>query len=115
MHRLLLLVTLAASIATLRAGQAPAPPASCEPAGPIRFVCGQAGPEDLVIVPGNRWLVASAYGAEGGLHLIDTRQATSVRLFPAASAADRFDRGAFAACPGPLQGEDRERFRTHGL
>ena len=116
MQRLLILVTLVASIATLGAGQAPAPaPASCEPAGPIRFVCGQAGPEDLVIVPGNRWLVASAYGAEGGLHLIDTRQATSVRLFPAASAADRFDRGAYAACPGPLQGEDRERFRTHGL
>jgi len=65
MQRLLILVTLVASIATLRAGQAPAPaPASCEPAGPIRFVCGQAGPEDLVIVPGNRWLVASAYGAE---------------------------------------------------
>ena len=29
-------------------GQAPAAaPASCEPAGPVKFVCGQSGPEDL--------------------------------------------------------------------
>ena len=45
--------------------------AGCDPVGEIRFVCDQAGPEDLVAVPGSAWLVASAYGAEGGLNLID--------------------------------------------
>lgn len=118
MNRMMGLTVAAIAIVVVRgAAQAPgaAAPAPCDPAGPVRFVCGQAGPEDLVVVPGNRWLVASAYGAEGGLYLIDTRAATSVRLFPAATAADRFDRQAFAVCPGPLQGEDRERFRTHGL
>jgi hypothetical protein len=97
-------------------GQGPASaPGNCDPLGPVKFVCGQFGPEDLVAVPGNRWLVASAYGAEGGLHLIDTKAASSTRIFPAASATDRLDRSAYADCPGPLQGDDRERFRTHGL
>ncbi len=94
------------------AGQAPPP---CEPVGNIRFVCGQSGPEDLVTVPRTSWIIASAYGADGGLYLIDTKQATSVRLFPGPRAVDRLDRTTYGACPGPLQGEDRERFRTHGL
>ena len=91
------------------------PPATCDPVGPIRFVCGQAGPEDLVAVPGSPWLVASAYGQEGGLHLVDTKAASSTRLFPSASAQERFDRKTYNSCPGPLAGVDRERFRTHGL
>ena len=61
----------------------PAPPfgmvvlraAGCDPEGNIRFVCDQAGPEDLVAVPGSAWLIASAYGADGGLNLIDTKAA----------------------------------------
>ena len=60
--------------------------AGCDPVGEIRFVCNQAGPEDLVAVPGSSWLVASAYGAEGGLNLIDTKAASSTRLFPSATA-----------------------------
>ena len=87
----------------------------CEPAGQIRFVCGQAGPEDLVAVPRTRWLIASAYGPEGGLHLVDTRASSSTRLFPTASARERLDAKIYGACPGPLQGPDKERFQTHGL
>jgi hypothetical protein len=88
--------------------------AGCDPVGRIQFVCGQAGPEDLVAVPGTQWLIASAYGAEGGLHLIDTNAATSTRLFPSAIARERFET-TYGSCPGPLEGTDREKFRTHGL
>jgi hypothetical protein len=90
-------------------------PASCTPSGPIRFVCGQAGPEDLVAVPGTPWLIASGYSAEGGLFLIDTKAASSTRLFPTASSKDQPDAKTYATCPGPPAGADRERFRTHGL
>ena len=101
----------------------PAPPsgmvvaraAGCDPEGDIRFVCDQAGPEDLVAVPGSAWLIASAYGAEGGLNLIDTKAAVSTRLYPSATATERPDTKTYDSCPGPLQGADRERFRTHGL
>ncbi|MEO8256399.1 MAG: hypothetical protein ABI868_03550 [Acidobacteriota bacterium] len=89
--------------------------AGCDPVGDIRFVCGQAGPEDLVAVPGSAWLIASAYGPEGGLHLIDTRAATSTRLYPSTTAKERPDTKTYDSCPGPLQGTDRDAFRTHGL
>lgn len=89
--------------------------AGCDPVGEIRFVCGQAGPEDLVAVPGTPWLVASAFGAEGGVNLIDTNAATSTRLFPSATAKERLDTKMYDSCPGPLEGTDKERFRTHGL
>jgi len=104
-------VVLALGVGSQLRAQAP----SCEPAGEIRFVCGQDGPEDLVVVPGSPWLVASAYGASGGLFAINTKEASSTRLFPSATAADRLDRQTYGSCPGPLQGEDREHFRTHGL
>ena len=101
------------AISFARAQQQPTAP--CDPVGQIRFVCNQAGPEDLVAVPGTPWLVASAYGPEGGLHLVDTKAASSTRLFPSAGAQERFDKKTYDACPGPLEGTDRERFRTHGL
>src|SRR5262245_13569417 len=77
---------------------------SCDPIGEIRFVCGQDGPEDLVAVPRSPWLVASAYGAGGGLFAINTKEASSTRLFPSATASDHLDRQTYASCPGPLQG-----------
>jgi sugar lactone lactonase YvrE len=89
--------------------------AGCDPVGNIRFVCGQSGPEDLVAVPGTAWLIASAYGADGGVNLIDTKAAASTRLFPSAGAKERLDAKTYDSCPGPLEGTDREKFRTHGL
>jgi hypothetical protein len=105
------IVVMALGIGSQIQAQAP----SCDPVGDIRFVCGQDGPEDLVVVPDTPWLIASAFGASGGLFAIVTKRASSTRLFPSATANDRLDRQTYAACPGPLQGEDRERFRTHGL
>ena len=46
--------------------------APCEPAGEVRFVCGLSNPEDLVSVPGTRWIIASG-GANGtNFYLIDS-------------------------------------------
>src|SRR4026207_1825670 len=89
--------------------------AGCDPVGKIQFVCGQAGPEDLVAVPGTTWIIASAFGPEGGVNLVDTKAATSTRLFPSAAAKERRDTKVYDSCPGPLEGTDREKFRTHGL
>ena len=109
---------LSVAVASLLAGSfalAQQPAASCDPVGQLRFVCGQAGPEDLVAVPGSRWLIASAYGPQGGLYLIDTQAASSIQLFPGAAPRERQDRETYASCPGPLEGTDRTQFRTHGL
>ena len=108
-------VALGIAVVTLGGARIGAQAPSCEPVGDIRFVCGQDGPEDLVAVPGTPWLVASAYGPTGGLFAINTKEAASTRLFPSATATDRLDRQRYGSCPGPLHGEDREHFRTHGL
>jgi hypothetical protein len=98
--------------------QAPPPPTappSCAPAGGLKFVCGQDGPEDLVAIPGSAYLVASAFGPGGGLFLIDTKSASSSRLYPAAAVKERLDKKTYDSCPGPLTGQDRTAFRSHGL
>ncbi len=114
MKRLLFIAGVIALVSFRGSAQQPAA-VPCVPVGEIRFVCGQAGPEDLVAVPGTPFIIASAYGPEGGIHLVDTKAATSTRLFPGASAKERLDAKTYDSCPGPLEGTDRERFRTHGL
>jgi hypothetical protein len=68
MRRSLLVIGLAALAATqsLTAQTPAAPaqtPATCDAIGDVQFICGQNGPEDLVVVPGSQWVVASAFGA----------------------------------------------------
>ncbi len=106
---------LACLSAAPRAAQAPALPPSCGPIGELRFVCGPAGPEDLVAVPRTPWLISSAIAEDGGIYVIDTAKGTSIKVFPTAASAERLDAGTYASCPGPLRGEDRMSFRTHGL
>ena len=112
--RVLGVLAAAAAWPVWLAGQGPAPaPVSCDAAGPVKFVCGQAGPEDLVAVPETRWLIASAFGGDGGLFAIDTRAASSTKIYPIASAAARLDKATYDTCPGPPQ--TAPRFVTHGL
>ena len=110
------LLALLATLMLAPRAQAQTPaPANCGPAGGLRFVCGQSGPEDLVAVPGSAWLVASGYGPEGGVNLIDTKASSSRRLFPDPGVADRLDRATYDSCPGPVPAADLKRFWTHGL
>ena len=65
--------------------QAPAAPKGCDPAGNVQFICGVISPEDLVAVPGSDWVVASGDAAGGAITLINTRDKTTMALFPSAS------------------------------
>src|SRR5437667_7487978 len=69
----------------------PGPPPPCVDAADIQFVCGQQGPEDLVVVPGGAWVVASALGGSGGINVIRVSDRTSTKVYPAASAKERLD------------------------
>jgi len=51
----------------------------------------------------------------GGMYVIDTSKSTSTKVFPTAASAERLDTSTYASCPGPLQGQDRASFVTHGL
>src|SRR3954468_23674792 len=111
MKRLLvILVLVAAAIGgSISVG---AQPASCAPSGGLTFVCGVQNPEDLVLVPNSRWLIASGMAPGSGLHLVDTRAKTAVNLYAATAPHARQDRAKYGNCPGPL---DPKLAVLHGL
>ena len=86
--------------------------AGCDPVGNLRFVCGLAGPEDLAVVPGGRWVIASGMAPSGGIRLIDMKDKSTTTLFPGASPKEQFDRRPTARAPVPPEHDD---FRSHGL
>src|SRR5215475_8518674 len=88
---------------------------NCAPSGNIQYVCGQEAPEDLVLIPGTEWVLASSYGGNGGIRLISVRDKTSTIAYPSASAKERFDRKTYDTCPGPPEEADKAKFTTHGL
>jgi hypothetical protein len=90
--------------------QTPAQP-DCAPAAGQRFVCGLKNAEDLVLVPGTKWLIASGMTPGAGLILINARDGSTSVLYPGnqpkvARAARYPD---CAAPPAPAT------FEMHGL
>jgi hypothetical protein len=104
------LLLLCAALTSSSALDAQAP--GCAPDAGLTFICGVQNPEDLVVVPGTRWLLASGMAPGAGLNLVDT-QAKAVRsLYAPATANARPDRTRFASCPAPF---DAKEAVLHGL
>lgn len=99
----------AATLALDAQAQAPST-AACTPSNGLSFICNLQKPEDLVPIPGTRWMVVSGMEAGAGLHLIDTR-ARRAQPFSAGAPA-RGDRARFGECPGPF---DPKLANFHGL
>jgi sugar lactone lactonase YvrE len=97
--------------------QAPpaAQPKPCTPDGKVQFICGQEAPEDLVLIPGSDWVVASAFAGNGGIRLINTRDMSSILGYPAAGSKDQLDSKTYDSCPGVPDAAEKAKFRTHGL
>lgn len=89
--------------------------ADCPPLGNVQFVCGQSGPEDLKVVPGSQWVIASGYvtGA-GSIRLVSTRDHSTTVLYPAEHPKVRPDTKTYDACPGPMDPKEKD-FSAHGL
>ena len=62
----------AACLVAMSSPVAQAEQTGCEPAGGYGFVCGIPNAEDLVRVPGTKWIIASSQ-APAGLFLIDSQ------------------------------------------
>jgi hypothetical protein len=107
---------LAALLASVALGTAlsidAAQPGACAPSGGLTFICGVQNPEDLVLVPNTRWMLASGMAPGSGLHLVDTQAKTVRKLYAAGTANARHDKATFANCPGPL---DPKQAVLHGL
>lgn len=112
----LMMAMAAASAAAAQPAGTSAPAATsaqtCTPAGGLDFVCGVERPEDIVPIPGTRWLIAGGMSPGGGMKLIDTAAKTARPFFTGAASQLRPDTKAFANCPAA---PDVKTFRTHGL
>src|SRR5437762_831784 len=108
----LLGVSLAAG---LLQGAAVQKPAGCDALGKVQFVCGLVGPEDLVVVPGDQWVIASGDAAPGAITLINVKDKTTTALYPSSSLEQRLDAKTYDSCPGPIDSEEKDKFRAHGL
>lgn len=81
-------------------------PASCAPSMGLHYVCGLDEPEDLIQIPGSKWLVASGMGENGGVFLVDSQAKTAHRFFTGAAKADA---GMYPGCAQPT------KFNSHGI
>lgn len=102
-----LLLALAGLLAT---GQNAASP--CAPDPPLAYVCGAEKPEDVLVLPGTPWLVASGFAPGAGLRLIDRRDRRMIRWFTGAPDQIRPDPALTRSCPGVL---DPSLFNARGL
>jgi hypothetical protein len=84
----------------------------CDASGDYAFVCGPKNAEDLVLVPGTKWIIASGMAAGGVVFLIDSQQKTWTELYPADAPRAVQDMETYGACPGS---PDPNNFVTHGL
>src|SRR5262249_8392251 len=103
-------------IATLQSGSADPQraKAGCEPAGSVKFICGVVSPEDLVPVPRSEWVIVSGYTG-GAVHLANTRDHSTIQVYPTPQPRERIDKTTYASCPGPLDPAEKEKFSAHGL
>ena len=92
--------------------QPPQATTSCAPANGLNFVCGAQNPEDLVPIPGTRWLIASGMKDGAGLKLVDTDAKTARLFYTGGPAQQRPDKKLFPNCPAP---PDASTFNAHGL
>lgn len=88
----------------------------CNPAGNVHFICGAMNVEDLVQIPGTKWIIGSGFAGGGApvgkLHLIDSQTKKWTALFPGAAPKMEFDKAAYGGCPGA---PDLAKFSSHGL
>ena len=89
--------------------------APCEPVGEIQFVCDLVSPEDLAVVPGDEWVITSGNREGGRLHLVSVADRTATVLFPTPEPGARLDAATYPTCPGPLDLDEPDAFRAHGL
>src|SRR5437762_4427499 len=103
---------VAASLARVAVPRA----AGCDAVGNVRFICDQAGPEDLFPVPGGEWVLSSGMAASGAaIRAINVRDRTTAVLFPSVGAKIRPDTTTYKSCRGPIDTTQKDRFGAHGL
>ncbi|CAN5610047.1 hypothetical protein BH10PSE14_BH10PSE14_08380 [soil metagenome] len=96
-------------LAALLVAAAPVP---CEAGVRLNYICGVERPEDLVAIPGTRFIITSGFAPGAGLTLVDTDTHRATPWFTGAPDQIDPDRATYPSCPGPL---DPTLFNARGL
>ncbi|HSI19333.1 MAG TPA: hypothetical protein VK980_16305, partial [Sphingomonas sp.] len=91
---------------------AAAVPATCEPGVRLNYICDVERPEDLVAIPGTRFIVTSGFAPGAGLKLVDTEAHRATLWFTGGPGQIDADRARYPSCPGPV---DPKLFNARGL
>jgi hypothetical protein len=84
----------------------------CEDNDGYSYICGPASAEDLVLIPGTKWIIASGFSGAVSLYLIDSQQKTWSDYYPGNEPRALQDMTTYGACPGS---PDPSGFVAHGL
>jgi hypothetical protein len=84
----------------------------CEDSGEYSYICGPVSAEDLILIPGTKWVVASGFGGSVSLYLVDSEKKTWSNFYPGDEPRARQNRTTYGACPGS---PDPNSFVAHGL
>ena len=84
----------------------------CDGSGEYSYICGPVSAEDLVLIPGTKWVVASGFGGSVSLYLVDSERKTWGNFYPAGEPRARQSMATYGACPGS---PDPNSFVAHGL
>ncbi|MBC2666142.1 hypothetical protein H7F51_11495 [Novosphingobium flavum] len=76
-------------------------PAACAAEGELAYLCGAQKPEDVIAIPGTRWLIASGFAPGAGLKLVDGPARRLSRWYTGAAGQIAPDQAAWPACPAP--------------
>ncbi len=76
------------------------------------FVCDAERPEDLALIPGTRWLIASGFSEGAGLKLVDTKDHSLRRWYSGAPDQQALDHRRYPDCESP---PDPALFNAQGL
>ncbi len=102
---------LLCATALLLAGAAHAADDACAASGGLQFVCGPKNAEDLVAVPGTKWLLASGMTDGAGLTLVNTSDGAYRVAYPGPNPRAAHD----AKYPDCAMPPNAATFVTHGL
>ena len=84
----------------------------CGAVGEYGFVCGPVSAEDLVLVPGTKWIIGSGMAEGAPMVLIDSKQKSWAPLYPANRPRAEQNMDIYGACPGS---PDPNNLISHGL
>lgn len=78
-------------------------PSGCTSGPSLAYVCNVPRPEDVVAIPGTRWIIASGFAPGAGLKLVDTNTHEARPWYEGREDQVAADRQTYPDCPHPVE------------